>query len=58
MEGEWGPTDKGSSVVDDSLHIHISHLCIGGCTDEDYIQQVNYYRGSNFPYPVAQIYCV
>ena len=26
MEGEWGPTDKGSSVAVDPLHLHIAHL--------------------------------
>ena len=29
MEGEWGPTDKGSSVADDPLHLHIAHLDSG-----------------------------
>ena len=30
MEGEWGPTDKGSSVVAvHSLHLHITHLGSG-----------------------------
>ena len=29
MEGEWGPTDKGSSVVVHPLHLHIAHLGSG-----------------------------
>ena len=33
MEGEWGPTDKGSSVVDDSLHLHIVYLGSGSCNE-------------------------
>ena len=38
MEGEWGPTDKGSSVVAvHPLHLHITHLCSGSCSvEEDY----------------------
>ena len=32
MEGEWGPTDKGSSVVVvHPLHLHIAHLGSRGC---------------------------
>ena len=35
MEGEWGPTDKGSSVADDPLHLHIAHLGSGSCRYAD-----------------------
>ena len=31
MEGEWGPTDKGSSVVAEPLKLHIAHLGSGSC---------------------------
>ena len=35
MEGEWGPTDKGSSVVIvHPLHVHIAHLGNGSCMVE------------------------
>jgi len=37
MEGEWGPTDTGSSVVVHPIHLHIAHLRSGSCTvEEDY----------------------
>ena len=32
MDGEWGPTDKGSSIADDPLHLHIAHLDSGSWT--------------------------
>ena len=34
MEGEWGPTDNGSSVADDPLHLHIAHLNSGSWAEE------------------------
>ena len=34
MEGEWGPTDMGSSVVVHPHHLHIAHLGSGSCTVE------------------------
>ena len=42
MEGEWGPTDKGSSVVVHPLHLHIAHLGSGSCTVEEIKQQRKY----------------
>ena len=33
IEGEWGPTDKGSSVVAEPLKLHIAHLGIGSCNE-------------------------
>ena len=35
MEGEWGPTDNGSSVADDPFHLHIAHLGSGSCRYAD-----------------------
>ena len=46
MEGEWGPTDKGSSVVDDSLKLHIAHLGSGSCNKSKNIYVINL-RGCN-----------
>ena len=33
MEGEWGPTDTGTSIAD-PLHLHLAHLGSGSCTHE------------------------
>ena len=33
MEGEWVPTDKGSSVVAEPLKLHIAHLGSGSCNE-------------------------
>jgi len=46
MEGECGPSDTGTSVADDSLHIHPAHLDSWRCTHEEHMQQ-GQYRGSN-----------
>ena len=34
MEGEWGPTDTGSSVAVHPLHFHIAYLYSGSCMVE------------------------
>ena len=42
MEGEWGPTNKGTSVVVHPLHLYIAHLDSGSCTVEEIVQQGKY----------------
>ena len=34
MEGEWGPTDKGSSVVAAPPKLHIANLGSGSCNEK------------------------
>ena len=46
MEGEWGPTDKGSSVVADPLKLHIAHWGSGSCNESMNIYVINQ-RGCN-----------
>ena len=33
-ESEWGPTDKGTSIADDPLHVHLAHSYSWCCTHE------------------------
>ena len=46
MEGEWGPTDKGSSVVADPLKLHIANLGSGSCNKSKNIYMIKQ-RGCN-----------
>ena len=46
MEGEWGPTDKGSSVVAEPLKLHIAHLGSGSCNKSKNLYVINQ-RGCN-----------
>ena len=48
MEGEWGPTDTGSSVVVvHPLHRHIADLGSGSCMVEGDYTAREVYSGSN-----------
>ena len=52
MEGEWGPTDKSSSVVTEPPKLHIANLGSGSCNEticDLYIKEVAMQKQDNIP---------